>query len=159
TRDFPINGDLTFTNVRYTNFAGLIGSSSANPSSWDALLEGNAKVAGPAMRPAELNGTAELTRTEFSAVPTASHLGRKQMPLTIKNDGPIAFVANQSVIQVQRAHWVGPATDITLRGTIARTSGANLDLAVNANTDLAVIHDFDQDISSEGKIVLKGTVR
>jgi translocation and assembly module TamB len=79
--------------------------------------------------------------------------------LALRNDGPVTVVANPSGIEVQRAHWTGPSTDINVSGNVVLRPAVALNLNVAANADLAILKQIDRDISSEGNIVLNGSAK
>jgi translocation and assembly module TamB len=157
TRDYPLTAQVNFSNVRYSNFSNLLGQAGLNTvPGFDALLEGSANVTGPAMAPANLTGSAQISRLEM----TSTQRGPAGRPaaLAFHNDGPISLVANQSGIQVQRAHIVGPSTDIAVTGNMAIRPGAAFNVNVNATTDLSLLQQISKNTSSGGAVSLKAAI-
>jgi translocation and assembly module TamB len=94
---------------------------------------------------------------EFSAPPrgTPTNTGRT---VEIQNDGPVVVGLNRSVVTVRSAHLTGRSTDIKLGGTAALAGKRELDLQLNANTDLSLLQDLDRDVYSSGNVALNAVV-
>jgi translocation and assembly module TamB len=159
TRDYPVNAQLNFDNIRYSNLRGLLGPSNVEDrwQDFDALLEGSVNVDGPAISPMDLTGSAQISKLEVTRLhPGALHGGAT--PLTLLNDGPITLVANQSGIQVQRARIIGPSTEIAITGNVAVRPVTAFNVNVNADTDLALIRQIDKSISSSGAVTFRAAI-
>ncbi len=90
--DYPVNAQLAFKNITYSRLRDLIGSEPpGTPDMFEAALDGNATVNGPATKVDELHGTLDLTRFVVSAKPATA--GR---PVVISNDGPISIALDRS---------------------------------------------------------------
>lgn len=157
TRDYPMNAQLSFNNIRYVNWIPLIGKSSTTPPGFDALFEGNLSIAGPAVRPRDLTGRVQITKVEVSTAGAALNGGGATV--AVRNDGPIAISANQSGVHVERARFTGPATAADVTGDVQLKPAVALNLKVNANADLALLSKFSQGINSAGDIVLSASVK
>lgn len=154
--DYPLNAQLKFGNITYGGIRPFLAGGSGPPSNWDALVEGQVQVSGPAMRPEAMKGTLELAQVQVKAN-TQPASGTKSM--TIQNQGPVVIALDQSVIRVQSAHLVGPQTDINITGTAPIRGTAPMNLSVNANANLGVIQELSRDIYSSGAVVLQAAVR
>ena len=53
TGDYPVRADLTFANIKYSNIAPFLAKpdTPTEPPSFDALVEGQASVNGPVLKP------------------------------------------------------------------------------------------------------------
>jgi len=60
--------------------------------------------------------------------------------------------------RIESFHLTGAETDVQARGT-ASTHGGSLDLSINANGNLAVLKQLNQDIVSSGNVLVAATVR
>jgi translocation and assembly module TamB len=154
TRDLPLTATLTVTNLRYSNLRGYFSSDSIRPD-FEALLEANASINGPAMKPASLAGKVEVSRLELTTKPA----GATAPSIALKNDGVISADFSQSAIHIQKAHITGRSTEISITGG-AQFSGANpLNLAIKANTDLNLLEQIDRNIHASGAIAIDTIVR
>ena len=153
TGDYPASAKIAFSEVRYVNWAGLLGTASG-PANFDALLEGSATLSGPILKPENLTGEAELTRSELSAV--SADKGLKDIAL--KNDGPVSVAVDHSGVQIKRARWTGPSTQVSVTGNVVLQPLA-FNLNVNADADLSLIHTIRDNISSAGHIQLNASVK
>ncbi|MBV8843569.1 MAG: translocation/assembly module TamB domain-containing protein, partial [Bryobacterales bacterium] len=157
TRNYPLSAQLTFENVRYSNLSGLLAGAKGTPAlDFDALVEGRADVNGPAMSPADLTGSAQISKLEITTRQAAAL--RAGTNLVLHNDGPISVVANQGGVQVQQARLVGPSTEIALTGNMALRPAAAFNLNVNGNVDLALIQQIDRSTSASGTVALRAAI-
>jgi translocation and assembly module TamB len=157
--DYPMEAKLSFTNVTYSGWQGLLGPSlpEARPG-FDALVEGNLSVNGPAKKPKTLQGELQLSRLALFTAPNRGANG-KTKTITIQNQGPIEAHIDSSVVRIQNARLAGPSTDISFGGTVALEKSSPLDLTVNGQADLSLLRDLSQDLYSSGSAVMSAAVR
>ena len=159
TDDYPVNANLNFSNVRYANLREWIGTTdSLQQANFDAVVDGTATVSGPLRKTEDLKGSVRLPRLEVTAKPRGRATGGAT-DLVLHNEGPIVASLDRSVIRVDSAHIVGPKTDISVTGTATLEPKQDLNLAINATTNLALLQDFNRDIYSSGVVVLQTSVR
>src|SRR5581483_3037226 len=154
--DYPVSGELSFSGIRYANFAGLFRRQDGQPE-FDALLEGSAKFSGPALKPENLMGSADLTKAEFYTTARAQPGGNAPL-LALQNDGPVSVVADRWNVRIKQARWTGPSTQLAVSGNVMLLP-PTLNLNVNADADLGLLHRIRQDISSEGHIQVHASVK
>ena len=65
----------------------------------------------------------------------------------------------KGVVKVERARFVGRATDLTLTGAIAPQQRNAYDLRLNGRVDLTMLQDFGRDITSSGFLLTDATIR
>ncbi len=152
--DYPLNAELTFNNVAWTHLQALLGPG-GKPPSFEAVVDGQATVSGPATKTDDLGGSLKLTRVNLNTIPLRRE-GRG--PIVVQNQGPIAMTVDRGVARIESLHLTGPETDIQARGT-ASLHGKALDMTLNANTNLAVVKQLNRDVVSSGSVVLAATVR
>ena len=152
--DYPIDAKLTFANVTYSGLKGLFETAEARPG-FDGLLEGQIEVAGSASQLKNLRGDLQVSRLELSTIQP----GANTNVVALQNQGPIAARLENSSIQIESFHLTGRNTDIALKGSLAFDRQSPLDFTVAANTDLALLKDFNRDIYSGGTVVLDGAIR
>lgn len=153
--DYPVNANLTFRNVTWTRIHDLAGSAGGAAPTFEAAADGQLTVNGPVRKVAALRGSFELSRLRLSTVSTGPN---SSAPVVIQNEGPLTIALDRGVARITNLHLTGPQTDIQGSGTFGVESRA-LDLTVKANTDLGLIEDFDEDVTSSGAVALAATVR
>ncbi|HWF46273.1 MAG TPA: translocation/assembly module TamB domain-containing protein [Bryobacteraceae bacterium] len=163
TGDYPVRADLTFSNIKYSNIAPFLATPNtpSEPPSFDALVEGQASVNGPIRNPINLTAKLQLNRLEAHNVSTGSPTGAPPgRSVTIQNQGPIIVGLNRGVVSVQQARLEGPNTTLSASGQVSLNNpNAPLNLALNANVNLAVLQDLDRDIYSSGDVNLNALIR
>lgn len=152
---YPVDAQLTFSNVTWTKLQGLISQKNDGSATFDVAADGQVTVHGPVMKPEELRGSAQLSRLQVSSIP-GSKPGAK--PVTLQNRGPIAATIERQLIRIDSAHLTGRQTDIQAKGTVS-LKDQSMDLTLSATANLQLLQDFDRDISSSGNVVLATTVR
>ena len=159
TGDYPIKANLNFSNVRYASLRDWIGTNdSLQQANFDAVVDGTATVSGPATKPEELKGSVRLPRLEMTAKARGNTTGNGTN-IVLKNQGPIVASIDRSVVRIDSAHVTGPNTDISITGTATLQPKQDLNLNVNATTNLSLLQDFDRDIYASGAIVVQASVR
>jgi translocation and assembly module TamB len=157
--DFPMEANLSFTNVTYSGWQGLLGPSlpEARPG-FDGLVEGNVSVKGPATKPTTLQGELQLSQLALFTATNGGANG-KTKTITIQNQGPIEAHVDSSVVRIQKARLAGPSTDISFGGTVPLQTSKPLDVTVNGQADLSLLKEFNKDLYSSGSAVLDAAVR
>ena len=160
TGDYPVNASVNFSNVRYANLRDWLGptSDSMQEANMDVLVDGSATVSGPIMKPEDLKGSVRLPRLQMTARQRGA-LANNGKPVVIQNEGPIVASLDHSVVRVDSARITGPNTDISVTGTATLQPKQDLNLNVNAKTNLALIQDFNRNIYSSGVVVLQASIR
>jgi translocation and assembly module TamB len=162
--DYQTAGQLTFKNVSYSNWSALFGSASSGAQSFDAVTDGSMNASVSILKPANLSGSAQLSKLEILSKPKPAlggpHMGaHTTTPLALRNDGPIEFTASQSAIHVQKANLVGNSTHIALKGNVALAPVVDFDLTVDGDANLALLHELDSNISSDGQLTLNAGIK
>jgi translocation and assembly module TamB len=155
--DYPVNAQLTFSDVTWSNVQEFLGSQSTSiPATFDAVAAGQVTIAGPATRTDQLSGQLQLTRLQLNTLPSP---GSTQKMIALQNQGPIVVALNGRAVRIQSAHLTGPGTDITASGDVALESNIAMNLTVNASTNLSLLQDINRDIFSSGNVAVNATVR
>lgn len=155
--DYPVNAQLTFSGVRWSNVEEFVGSQgTSTPATFDAIAAGQLDLTGPATRTDQMRGTLQLTQLQLNTVPAP---GSNQRVIALQNQGPIVLALSASTVRVQSAHLTGPGTDITAAGDVALQGQTAMNLTVNANTNLSLLQDLNRNIFSSGTVVLNAAVR
>ncbi len=117
-------------------------------------------VSGPLTKTDELKASVRLTELEVTAKARgAAAAGANANEVLLHNEGPIVASLDRSVVHVDSAHVVGPDTDIAVAGTATLQPKQDLNLTIDAKTNLSLIQKLDRDAYSAGAIVLQASVR
>ncbi len=154
--DYPTDALLTFKNVTWNGLRPLLGYGIGEGRAFDAAADGQVSVNGPLLNAQKLRGSVEVTRLEVNGTSSAF---QKAAPLALKNQGPIAATLDRGTLKIQSAHVTGPQTDFQATGTVPLSAGQAMDVALNGNVNLVILQQFNQSITSSGKIVLAAGVR
>lgn len=153
--DYPLDAQLTFSNVTWTRVQALLGPGGGAPPSFEAMVDGQVSVNGPATKTGDLRGSLQLTRLQFNTVPPPVGL---EKPIVIQNQGPVAATLDRGMARIENLHLTGPQTDIQANGT-ASFQTQTLNVTLNATTNLGLLQNFNHNVYSSGSIVLATTVR
>lgn len=161
TGDYPVTANLSFSNLRYAGVRDWIGTTDAlQQANFDVVVDGTANVSGPILKPEDMKGSIRLPRLQMSAKPRGVLAANSQQnDIVLHNQGPIVASLDRSVVHVDSAHIIGPDTDISITGTASLQPKQDLNLNVNAKTNLSLLQDFDRDIYSSGVVVIQTTIR
>ncbi len=161
---YQTSAQLEFKDVRYSNWNGLLGlGTSAGGETFDAVAEGNAKASGALLEPKNLSGSAQISKLEISAKPKSLFArpisGTRSNALVLRNDGPMEVSVNSAGLKIQRASLIGNSTHLTFSGSAALQPAMVLNLTMDADADLALLHDLDPQISSDGKVAVNARIQ
>ena len=151
------SANVTFAKLDMAQLrAWLKPSAAAEPSPFTGSAEGQLHIEGPLLQPEALRAELRIPKFEFgpaaaSGLPTGS--------LTLHNQGPIVATMSNNVITVDSARFTGQTTDFTLTGRISPRQANSLDLRANGKLGLGLIHDFNEDFTSDGTVSVDATVR
>ncbi len=156
TGDYPMNAEMNFSNVLWSRLQPLLGPTNGEPLAFDAAAEGQVTVNGPVMKTDQLNGSLRITQLQLKSLPEP---GTNEKQIVLSNQGPIAATLDHGSLRIDSAHLAGPQTDVTAAGTASLVQTQQLNLSLNAKTELGLLRNFSQDIYSSGNVVLAATVR
>jgi translocation and assembly module TamB len=156
--DYPGNAQITFSKLDLSALrAWMTPAQSKSLADIQGFAEGQVKLDGPLLKPDLLK--AELRLPQLVLAPASTVGASNVNSFTLRNSGPIVAAIANSAVTIQSAHLVGRSSDITLGGKISFREKNPLDLRVNGQADLAMLHDFVNDITSSGKLNLDAGVR
>lgn len=154
TDGYPIEGQLNFTGVTWSGLGTLL-SPTVQP--FDASLDGQLTVSGPAARSDALHGNLQLTKLEAHSVGTAA-IKTPRSTFEIHNAGNIQVSLANSVVTVQSFQLTGPATNLAISGTASIKDPHSVNLRANGNIKLEAMEAFSNDIFSSGAVTLNASV-
>ncbi len=154
TGDYPLQADLSFANIKYSNIAPYLSSETSNPPMFDAAVEGQASVSGPMSNLNELTARVQLNHlladTHSSRSPTGAPAVRA---VSIQNQGPIVISLKRNLVNIESFSLAGPSTSLNASGTVnLKDQVAPLNLNVAANLNLELLQDLDRDFYSNGSM-------
>src|SRR5262249_38837515 len=104
TADYPLNAQVSFSNVTYAGLMPLLGGT---PQPVDASASGTATIAGPMQKADQIRGNVTIAKLEAHS--TAAPTGRKpRVAFDIHNAAPVEIGIDRSLVTVRSAHLVGP---------------------------------------------------
>ncbi len=157
--DYPGSARLRFTNFDFVRLWDLISPpAKGGKRPVVSALAGEATVSGPAFEPKLWQARATAPSFQIGPAPDAD-LAAPKGAFTLKNAGPIEVSAAKGVVKVERARFVGRATDLTLTGSLALEQKNVYDLRLNGRVDLASLEDFGPDIKASGFLYTDAAVR
>ncbi len=157
--DYPLRANLSFANLRYSNFTPLFNSQGISPVPVDAEVQGDVTVNGPILKPDTLSGRLQLTTLEVETNPQGSPTGGPPARRAdLRNQGPIVVALDRSVLKVDHFHITGPNTNISASGGFSlKNTSSPLGITVGADINLGVLQDIDPDFYSSGGLTMNAT--
>lgn len=151
--DYPMQASLKFVNLDVNPFLKMAGSTVKATSA----IAGEAKVSGPAKKPAMLAGNAVVNQFNVTL-----------QGLNFTTAEPIRARLANGVATLDSLHITGPETDLQASGSAQifaadgsslPAAGGKLDVKANGSVGLGLIHTIKADIRSSGKITLDVAAR
>lgn len=112
-----------------------------------SAISGTASVNGPLKTPKEMSGTAEFGNVDV-----------KLQGIELKAAEPLRVSLKNGIATLEQVHITGPDTDLHASGTAqlfgaTDPKGGKLDVKANGSVSIALLHTFDTDIVSSGKVM------
>jgi translocation and assembly module TamB len=109
-------------------------------------IDGVVTVSGPLKTPTGLSGTAELSNFDV-----------RLQGVELKDAEPMRVSLKGGVATLEQMHIVGQDTDLQASGTVQAfgvtdSAGGKLDVKASGSVSVAIVHTFDPDILSSGKV-------
>jgi translocation and assembly module TamB len=143
TGDYPMQAKLTVTGLDIGKPLAMFGPGGVKAES---LIEGMATVSGPLKTPKALSGEAQLSQVDV-----------KLQGVELKAAEPLRVGLRDGMATLEQVHITGQDTDMRARGTAqlfgaTDPKGGKLDVQATGNVSMALLHTFDTDIISTGKL-------
>ncbi|MDE3105598.1 MAG: translocation/assembly module TamB domain-containing protein [Acidobacteriota bacterium] len=141
--DWTTEAQLNLTQVDAGRVLALLAPNSVALSS---AIDGQVTVAGSLAHPQQLHGDATLHSVDL-----------KLQGLELRSAGPVHAALQQGTVQLDHVHITGQDTDLQAAGSMqlfgARsTADGKLNMKANGSVSVALVHTFDPDIVSSGKM-------
>jgi translocation and assembly module TamB len=153
---YPMQGEIGFTGLSLSAvWPWLNPLTNGAQRPLEATAEGKVTFSGAAFMPAAWNA-----RIEMSALEILPSQELKPQGLGLRSVGPVVFAVSQKQIRIESARFAGPETSIEATGRIGLTTGNNMyDLRIRGALNLAVLHNFEPNLTAAGESTLDATIR
>jgi translocation and assembly module TamB len=146
TGDYDTQAKLTMSGLDIANAIALFSPGSLKGSS---DLSGFVTVSGPLRKPRQLSGSVEFQRVDV-----------KLESVELRSAAPLRASLRDGTVTVDQFHITGQDTDLLASGTAKvfgdkNAQGGALKLNANGGISMALVHSFDKDIISSGKVAFK----
>ena len=141
--DFPMQAKMTFTGLDVNKLLAIYAPGKVVATS---SIGGVVTVSGPLRTPKLLNGLAELNEFDM-----------KLQGVELRTAGPMRVSLQQGIARLEQVHITGQDTDMHASGTaqvlgVTDAKGGSLDVNANGSVSMALLHTFNTDIVSSGKV-------
>jgi translocation and assembly module TamB len=141
--DYPMQAKLTLTGLDIGKPLAMFGPGNVQAQS---LIDGVATVSGPLKTPKALSGEATFSQVDV-----------KLQGIELKAAEPLQVGLHNGVATLEQVHITGQDTDMRASGTaellgVTDPKGGRLDLKGTGSVSMTLLHTFDPDITSTGKV-------
>jgi translocation and assembly module TamB len=159
TGDYPSSAKFQFSNVHLDTVRRLLLTpEEAQTVRFAGTVEGSLNLSGPAVKPTQLRGSLDIPKLEIVPLPDTNS-PEQPVDLTIRNSAPIRVSIADEIVNVESARIAARDSDFTISGRATIGVRPDLDLHLNGNINLAILHLFDSDLVSSGAIMANAAVR
>ncbi|MCU1249094.1 MAG: hypothetical protein JWQ49_2123 [Edaphobacter sp.] len=150
TGNYPAQAKLTLTGFDIGKPLGMFGPGTMKVRS---TIDATATVNGPLKRPKELSGEASFSQVDVHF----SQSDVKVQGIELKESEPIRISLRDGIATLEQVHITGQDTDLRVGGMAqlfgaADPKGGKMDVKATGSISMALLHTFDNDIISGGKM-------
>jgi translocation and assembly module TamB len=143
TGDYPMQAKVTVAGLDIGKPMAMFGPGNVKAES---LINGEATVSGPLKTPKALSGEAQFNQVDV-----------KMQGIELKAAEPLRVGLRDGVATLEQVHITGQDTDIQASGTAqlfgaTDPKGGKLDVKATGSVSMTLLHTFDSDIISTGKM-------
>ncbi len=143
TGDYPMQAKVTVAGLDIGKPMAMFGPGNVKAES---LINGEATVSGPLKTPKALSGEAQFNQVDV-----------KLQGIELKAAEPLRVGLRDGVATLEQVHITGQDTDIRASGTAqlfgaTDPKGGKLDVKATGSVSMTLLHTFDSDIISTGKM-------
>ncbi len=143
TGDYPLQAKVTVAGLDIGKPIAMFGPGSMKAQS---QIDGVTTVSGPLKTPKQLSGEAEFSQVDL-----------KLQGIELKAAEPLRVGLRDGVATLEQVHITGQDTDMRASGTAqlfgaSDPKGGQLDVKAIGNVSMTLLHTFDPDIISTGKV-------
>jgi len=141
--DYPMQAKLTMAGLDIGKSLAMFGTGNVKAQS---LIDGVATMNGPLKTPKALSGEAEFSQVDV-----------KLQGIELKAAEPLRVGLRDGMATLEQVHITGQDTDMRASGTaellgVTDPKGGKLDVKGTGNVSMTLLHTFDSDITSTGKV-------
>lgn len=157
--DYPGTAHLQFNNVNLDSVRRLaLSPQQAESVRIGGSIEGSLDLNGPAAKPDQLRATLEIPKLEIHPLPGVTG-ANPPVDLSVHNSGPIRVSLANNTVTVESAHLVAQDSDFSVTGKATLAPVQNIDVHLDGNIDLRIVHLFNNDIVSSGALTVNASAR
>jgi translocation and assembly module TamB len=150
TGDYPAQAKVTIAGFDIGKPLEMFGPGSMRAQS---VIDATATVSGPLKRPKELSGEAIFSQVDLHF----SQSDVKVQGIELKESEPIRIALRNGIATLEQVHITGQDTDMKVNGTAqlfgaTDPKGGKMDVKAIGTVSMALLHTFDNDIISSGKM-------
>jgi translocation and assembly module TamB len=143
TGDYPLQAKVTVAGLDIGKPMAIFGPGNMKAES---QINGVATVSGPLKTPKELSGVAQFSQVDV-----------KLQGIELKAAEPLRVGLRDGVATLEQVHITGPDTDMKASGTahvlgVTDPKGGKLDVQATGTVSMTLLHTFDSDVISTGKL-------
>jgi len=144
--DYESQAKMTFTGLDLANVMALSTDNSVKVSS---QVAGTLTLSGPAAKPEQLSGNAELSQVDVLLE-----------GIELKSAESLRASLHGGMVSLDQMHIVGADTDLLARGTVqvfgdSNPQGGKINVTSSGSVSMKIAHTFDPDLISSGKVSFK----
>lgn len=143
TGDYQTQAGVTLADVDVAKILAVVSPGAMQASS---KIAGTVQLQGPAAHPAQMTGTAELHTVDVTL-----------QGIELKSSGPMRAALDHGKVTLTPVHITGEDTDLRVGGTAVvfgdpNPQGGPLQMNASGSISVALLHTFNQDIVSSGRV-------
>lgn len=158
-KDYQAKGAVEISPMPLSTVQDLVSvSRGREPLPLDGFVAGRVTFSGPAKSPLKMR--AEISLPTLQVVPSRPGLTAAQIQeLSFQNQGPVVLEYVNQVVQIKEARFSGRGTDLRGSGFIRLADRSPWDVKLAGDLNLAVLRNFNRDISSAGTATISAGLR
>jgi translocation and assembly module TamB len=152
-----IEGDLQFRRLALSTIRTWWAQRSADPLPVEAFSEGKLAFRGQGFDALRWQVRADVSLLEIK--PRAGATGSRIEELGLRNAEPIVIEGTLGDWRISHARLLGHDTNLEIAGKVSLGDKGRFDLRFRGGVDLAILQDFEKDLSASGTSELDAEVR
>jgi translocation and assembly module TamB len=153
--DYPGSATIRFTKVDLAQLRAWL-APAGSLAGLNGAAEASLRLDGPALNPRTIKAELRIARLEIAPAPST---GLAPGTFALRNSGDIVVTMAGSVVTVASARLTGHNTDLSVTGRVLLGQKNPLDLRVDGQADLGLVHDLDRGLTASGVLKADASVR
>ncbi len=152
-----VAGELQFRRLALSTLRSWWAQNNPDPLPVEAFSEGKLTIRGQGLEPLHWQARADIGLLEIK--PRVGATGSKLEELGLRNAEPIVVEGTLGEWRVSRARLLGHDTNLEIGGKVMLGTKGRFDLRFRGGVNLAMLRDFEKDLSASGRSELDAEVR